>query len=62
MNYFSHPQAGPEFFNAIEYYEDCKPGPGYDFSIEVYSAIERILSFPSAWPALDDEMRIFVSE
>ena len=57
MKYGFHPEAEIEFFDAIDYYEDCEKGLGYDFSIEVYSAIEMILNFPNAWTILEDEIR-----
>ncbi len=57
MNYTFHPEAETEFLNAIDYYEACEVGLGYDFSIEVYSTIENILSFPKAWPILEEEIR-----
>ena len=46
-----------EFDEAIDYYESCAVGLGYDFSVEVHTAVERILSFPKAWPELVDEIR-----
>jgi len=57
MKYFFHPEAEIEFLAAIDYYEDCKPGLGYDFSVEVYSTLANILSFPEAWPLLVDNIR-----
>lgn len=30
---------------------------GVDFAAEVYSAIQRIVAHPHAWPVLDDEVR-----
>lgn len=57
MNYFFHPDAAKELAEGVEYYENCAPGLGYDFSIEVHSAIKRICSFPKAWPTLVDEVR-----
>ena len=57
MNYFFHPGAEAELENAIEYYENCAPGLGYDFSIEVHSVIKRICSYPKAWPRLVDDIR-----
>jgi hypothetical protein len=35
MKYVFHPEAEVEFVAAIDYYEDCEPGLGYDFAIEV---------------------------
>ncbi|MCK5228799.1 MAG: type II toxin-antitoxin system RelE/ParE family toxin [Desulfobulbaceae bacterium] len=57
MNYIFHPEAEAEFLNAVDYYEACEIDLGYDFSIEVYSTIENILSFPKAWPILEDDIR-----
>jgi hypothetical protein len=52
-----HPDAETEFFAAIAYYEDREPGLGYDFAIEVHSTIDTILSFPQAWPIIEDGIR-----
>jgi len=49
MNYSFHPDAADEFNQAIAYYENCKTGLGYEFTVEVYSAIERALFYPEAW-------------
>ncbi len=57
MNYFFHPEAEAELEYAIDYYENCAFGLGYDFSIEIHSAVKRICSFPKAWPTLVDEVR-----
>ena len=50
MKYVFHPEAEAEFIAAIDYYESSQSGLGYDFAIEVHSAIEKILRFPKAWP------------
>jgi len=42
MNVSFHPDAELEFTKAIDYYEGKETGLGYDFAVEVYSAIERI--------------------
>jgi hypothetical protein len=39
MKYVFHPEAEVEFVAAIDYYEDCEPGLGYDFVIEVHSTL-----------------------
>jgi hypothetical protein len=57
MKYAFHPEAEVEFVAAIDYYEDYEPGLGYDFAIEVNSTLENILSFPKAWPILEDDIR-----
>lgn len=57
MTFFFHPDAEVDFFEAINYYEECRFGLGYDFSIEVYSTIEKIVSFPEAWPVVENGIR-----
>jgi len=57
MNYRFHPEAEAEFREAIEYYEEHKQGLGFDFALEVHSAIEQTLGFPNAWPALEEGVR-----
>jgi len=57
MSFRLHPEAERELHDAVEYYEDIEPGLGYDLSVEVYSAIQRAVAYPRAWPVLDDEIR-----
>ena len=57
MNFSFHPEAEQEFYAAINYYERNKPNLGYDFSIEVVSAIQNALDYPTAWPILEDDVR-----
>ena len=57
MTFVFHPDAAEEFYASIDYYEDCEPGLGYDFSIEVYSAMQHITDYPKAWPILEDDVR-----
>lgn len=57
MNYSFHPEAEIEFIEAIEYYEEKESGLGYDFAVEVYSTIERTISFPKAWPVIEKDIR-----
>jgi plasmid stabilization system protein ParE len=57
MNYSFHPDAESEFIKAIEYYEGCADGLGYDFAIEVYETIKRIIAYPDAWQELEDKIR-----
>jgi len=52
-----HPEAERELDEAVEYYEDIEPGLGYDLSVEIYSAIQRAVAYPRAWPVLDGEVR-----
>jgi hypothetical protein len=57
MNFTFHSEAETEFNQAIEHYEQCENGLGYDFALEVYSTIERILAYPKSWPVLEDDVR-----
>nr|MBF0222733.1 type II toxin-antitoxin system RelE/ParE family toxin [Desulfobulbaceae bacterium] len=57
MKHFFHHAAEQEFFEAINYYEEKENSLGYDFAVEVYSTIERIISFPNAWPLIDEDIR-----
>lgn len=57
MDVYLHPEAEWELREAVEYYEDIEPGLGYDLSVEVYSAIQRAVAHPRAWPILDGEIR-----
>ena len=57
MNYSFHPEAKEEFFESINYFEECQKGLGLAFSKEVYSAIQRIIHFPSAWSKFSKNTR-----
>lgn len=57
MNYLFHPEAELEFLRAIDYYEDKEKDLGYDFALEIYSSIERIITYPSAWPIVAKNIR-----
>lgn len=57
MSFSFHPEAEKEFNEAIDYYEDIEPGLGYDFALEVHSAITRSVAFPKAWTVLEGDIR-----
>lgn len=57
MSFSFHPEAKEELTRAVEYYEEQLDNLGLDFSTEVYSAIQRIVSHPEAWPKLTEEIR-----
>ena len=46
MTFLFHPEAEEEFLAAIDYYEDREVGLGYDFSAEVFAAIQNIVNYP----------------
>jgi hypothetical protein len=57
VTFLFHPEAEAEFNRAIDYYEEVEPGLGFDFAIEVQSAIQRSVTFPKAWPVIEGEIR-----
>jgi plasmid stabilization system protein ParE len=57
MTFSFHPEARDEFNEAIEYYENCEAGLGYDFSIEVHTAIQNMVNYPTAWPVVEEDVR-----
>jgi len=57
MNCTFHPSARLELLSAVAYYEDCRTGLGTEFAQEVYSALQRIRSFPEAWSSLSANTR-----
>ena len=57
MSFSFHPNAESEFLEAIDYYEKIETGLGYDFALEVYSAIKRSVDYPDAWALVNDEIR-----
>lgn len=48
MKWDFHPGAETEFYATIDYYEECEPGLGENFSIEVHTTIRNILAHPVA--------------
>ena len=41
----------------VKYYNDERPGLGYEFLWEVFSAIDRIEKFPEAWQQFEGGAR-----
>ena len=56
MTFSFHPEAEKEFRAAIEYYEDREVGLGYDFSVEVFTAIQNAAALPHAWPVMEEDI------
>jgi len=48
MTVLFHPDAETEFNEAINYYDVIEVELGDDFMDKVYSAIERVVTFPKA--------------
>jgi len=57
MKVFFHPEAKEEFFEAINYYEQCQEGLGLEFAREIYATIQRIIHFPQAWSKMSENTR-----
>ncbi len=57
MSFQFHPEAEIEFNEAIDYYERIETGLGYDFAMEVYKTIQRIVIFPKAWSVIEADIR-----
>ena len=52
-----HPEASREYVAAAEYYEECRPGLGAKFTLEVEAAISRIIEAPVRWPLFEQDVR-----
>ncbi len=57
MTYSFHSEAELEFNDAIDHYEECRNGLGFEFASEIYETIQRIIKFPNAWHPLDKNIR-----
>lgn len=57
MKYSFHPEAKEELFASINYFEECRSGLGLEFSKEVFSTIQRIIHFPTAWSKFSENTR-----
>lgn len=57
MTVLFHPEAEAELNEATDYYEAIEAELGYDFAGEVYSAVERIIALPKAWPVVEGDIR-----
>ena len=57
MSFSFHPRAEKEFNEAIDYYEDVRPGLGCELALEVHSTIENVLKHPQAWMLLEYDVR-----
>jgi len=57
MTFSFHPEAEKELILAIDFYEDKEAGLGRDFALEIYSTVERILTYPDAWPIVEEDIR-----
>lgn len=49
--------ARAELQEAVDYYEDRRPGLGREFASEVQSTLSRILLNPTAWTRISKDIR-----
>jgi hypothetical protein len=57
MNFSFHPEAEEELNLSVDYYNECLPLLGWDFSREVYITIQNIIANPKAWAPLSKNTR-----
>ncbi|MFY9270580.1 MAG: type II toxin-antitoxin system RelE/ParE family toxin [Candidatus Manganitrophaceae bacterium] len=57
MTFTFHPEAKAEFNEAIDYYEECESGLGYDFAMEVFATVQNVLYYPTSWPVIEEDVR-----
>ena len=57
MKYSFHPEARLDLSNSVDYYELQQKELGLKFLEEIYSTIQRIIEFPSAFPAYSKNSR-----
>lgn len=57
MNYSLHPEAVREFDKATGYYREILPSLSNKFEDDFDSTLERVLSFPNAWPLMKGGFR-----
>jgi hypothetical protein len=50
-------EASDEFSEAVKYYNDERPGLGFEFALEIKKSLSRIKKYPDSWPELTTEIR-----
>jgi plasmid stabilization system protein ParE len=46
-----------ELIEAIDYYNEQRPGLGFEFAVAIRLAFDRIADYPDAWPAFSRRTR-----
>ncbi len=49
--------AEEEFAEAVDYYNEQRPGLGFEFAAEVQRTFERVRRLPKAWPVFSSRAR-----
>jgi plasmid stabilization system protein ParE len=57
MRFEFHPEARAEYLEAIAYYAERQVDLATRFTIEIESAVQRIVEAPDRWPEVEDEVR-----
>ena len=53
-------EAETELREAVAYYEDKRPGLGFDFAREVEASVDSVRRFPERWPLRGDATRRYL--
>jgi len=53
-------EAEAELREAVKYYEDKRPGLGFDFAREVEVSVDSARRFPERWPLQNDGTRRYL--
>ena len=57
MKFNFHPDARFELIESVDFYEEQQEELGLKFLEEIYSTIQRIIEFPSAFPIFSNNTR-----
>jgi len=51
------PESAEEFNLAVLYYNNERPGLGFELAAEVRNTLNRIIKFPDSWPFISPNIR-----
>ena len=57
MTYEFHPEARLEYRDAATFYEARRTGLGATFTLEVETAIQRVIQAPKRWRVVEQDVR-----
>lgn len=60
MKHSLHPEALEEYLGAVAYYAKIRPRLAESFVNAIESGIEEILTYPSAWQIVEDNVRRYL--
>lgn len=59
MNYYFHPEALHEYYEATRYYVEVSPSLARAFA-QIENGINQILLHPQAWQAIEEDVRRYL--